>query len=909
MKNNILLLFSFILSLTGCQRDELGETQAGRVMHFTVDIPEPNALRSRAAIENGMINNLYVLVFDENGGFLSRHKAELESNVANYKVSNIPVSNGKQRILHFICNYDWSKFSDVGSLGKHENEIIPPLSVSEGTFAYWCRKILPDGISDKGDGEMRIDGAIALLRNVAKISIENYTQDHASPKYLSHVAFIIGDYYNSGTVAPFNPQTGSFDIGTITESPTGVIQKIDESKFSAEPKYIYEQRNSTSKTPSYMIVKGFFQEEGQPLNQKILSYYKIDNVDILGELLYDIGRNQHYIVRLNNVATPGYSSLELAASNPASNNIIASIMVQEFTSVSDGDHILRVEMTSRTFVREAEDFRIGYAYVDARTGATENADVQISLSQDEKKPVVKPGTFGFTNDNTEGIIYGTTAKPDDFEIYSADITVKKDNLQRKINLRLRTPLDFNFVAATPDQIANAVGQPVQITFEFPENVLSYAFPMKVYIHTKRLSPDVFTGGDQLSLDPSESGEYRYVYTAHQGGRHMIHFITNSPSTNETIYVEADVFNRSSVKIGSSSFRPLTNLTFTPNGANLKPKKGETVHASVTIPEGQTPPYELRFYTLKLELMEIPPEEGTSVRPMESGAGYIYTTNRTGVHTAIFRTKFNESKEYVRIGGSQFGSIGADRSCYLYSFLNTRFDPAAVPHGTGNPVALRLSIPQDYDWTINNGICDILVYTTQLSAPADNLQGLEVIADPLLGAGYKYTAHQNGGYDVSINFVTLYEQNIETVTVDADAFNSTSISTRAIYNFEAAAFNPLPKKTGTGTNITLSFTIPNNVPVSTANPLWIWIDCGNMLNYRNTISGGNLLLATGGNLNANNTTANNGYWFKATSTGNKTVRFRVRNTNNRTAPIILRSVDAQGETVDNYLFYQTKDLNL
>lgn len=909
MKNNILLLFSFLLSLTACQRDELGVRQAGRVMHFTVDIPEPNALRSRVAIENGMIENLYVLVFDENGGFLSRHKAELESNVASYKVTNVPVSDGKQRILHFICNYDWSKFSDVSSLGKHENEIISPLSVSGGTFAYWCRKILPEGISDKGDGEMKIDGAIALLRNVAKVSIENHTEEHASPKYLSHVAFIMGDYYDSGTVAPFNTETGSFDIGTITESPTGVMQKIDASKFSAEPQYVYEQKNATSKTPSYMIVRGFFQEEGQPENQKILSYYKIDIVDILSELLHDIGRNYHYIVRLNNVATPGHPSLELAASNPASNNIISSILVQEFTSVSDGGHILRVEMTSRTFVREDEDFRIGYAYVDAVTGATNNAGVEVSLSQDENKPVVKLGSFGFMQGDTEGTIYGKTASPDNFEIYSADITVKKDNLQRKINLRLRSPLDFNFVAATPDQIANAVGQPVQITFEFPENVLSYAFPMKVYIHTKRLSPDVFTGGDQLSLDSSESGEYRYVYTAHQGGRHMIHFITNSPSTNETVYVEADMFNISSVKIGSSTMLPLTNFTFTPNGVDLKPKKGEIVHMSVNIPGGQTPPYELRFYTLKLELMEMPSEEGVSIRPMESGAGYIYTTNRTGVHTATFKTKFNESKEYTRMGGAQFGSIGADRSCFLYSFLNTRFDPASVPHGVGSPVALKLSIPQDYDWTINDGNCDILVYTTQLGAPIDNRQGLEVIADPLLGAGYKYTTHQNQGNDVSIDFVTLHDRNLETVTVDADAFNPVSASTRVMYNFESAAFNPLPKNTGTGTNITLSFTIPNNASVSVENPLWIWIDCGNMLNYRNNISGGNLLLATGGNLNVNNTTATDGYWFKATSTGSKSVRFRVRSTGNRTAPIILRSVAGQGETVDNYLFYQTKDLNL
>lgn len=128
----------------------------------------------------------------------------------------------------------------------------------------------------------------------------------------------------------------------------------------------------------------------------------------------------------------GFSSLEEAVVNPATNNITTSVLVQEFITVTDGNSILRVETTAKSFVR-AEDFRINYAYVDATTGATNNDGISIILNQKDDEKVVVPSSLGSTK-TTGGYIYGTTYAPHSQNIYTATISLQKGSLKRDITL-------------------------------------------------------------------------------------------------------------------------------------------------------------------------------------------------------------------------------------------------------------------------------------------------------------------------------------------------------------------------------------------------------------------------------------------------------------------------------------------
>lgn len=55
-------------------------------------------------------------------------------------------------------------------------------------------------------------------------------------------------------------------------------------------------------------------------------------------------------MQINDVAMEGYSTLQEAVDNPASNNINAAVLVAEYTTISDGTHVLQIEKAAYLFV-------------------------------------------------------------------------------------------------------------------------------------------------------------------------------------------------------------------------------------------------------------------------------------------------------------------------------------------------------------------------------------------------------------------------------------------------------------------------------------------------------------------------------------------------------------------------------
>ncbi len=568
--------------------DEGGGEEKTTILSAGFDVP---ALRdaTRAPLTGGMISSMWVMVFNENGNYASRHVGELtpasEGDLSRYTFRNIPVT-AAARTLHFVANYDWSAFADASMSGLSENEVVRAMSVGAGAVTWWQRVALAPAALDAEPGTtVALPGPISLLRNVAQITVVNNTASDANPMSLTGVEFAVGDRPDRGSVAPFNSVAGTFGTGDttldipaadfITEALGGTTVDVSESDFvsagipDGAPSAaieIFERRNSTATDQTFVIVKGYFQNGlgGEP-NTTVPSYYKIDIVDPDAKVLLDVRRNHRYRIDLALVSREGYPTLEEAVLNAAVNNINASVTVSEYTAVSDGRNVLRIESSSFIHVRAGEPFELRYSYIDATTGATDNSGISVILTQDESRPVVAAGSFDHTETSTQWTgsrrgarIWGTTAPglPAN-DIYRASIEVSKGSLSRVVQLQLRPAMEFSEVGRTPANgvVANQLGQRVSITFKMPVDIAPHHFPIPVYITTKRFSPDASQSA--LSVDVS-GGDFRYVYYApylvdadNLPLTHTIHMVSNSPDTNETVTLSSDLFNDATVSFSNA----------------------------------------------------------------------------------------------------------------------------------------------------------------------------------------------------------------------------------------------------------------------------------------------------------------------------------------------------------------------
>ncbi len=793
----ILILLSAIAALAACSRDEFYRpVPEGRSVTFTVEVPGA-APGSRAAITAGMISNMSVLVFDQGGAFLSRSRATLKTGQNVYEAL-LPTSSSK-RILHFVCNYDWSAFSDVASLGKGEGEVIPSLSVGGGTVAYWQRMELPSGIAAGSLGT-----TVTLVRNVVQVSVVNLT---TGTNRVTNLSFAVGDVLDRGTVSPFAPSSGTpFAEGSVTEAPTGALGTINEANFviagtsaaaTGTAVNLYERKNIQSARPAYLIIKGYYQSSGTA-NTTVPSYYKIDFADPNAETLLNLQRSVQYTLNVNAVANAGYATLAEAMHAPASNNVAASVLMQQFTSVSNGTSQLNVEVSSRLFVKAGQAFTIKYSYIpNAGTGAVNNTGVTVSLTQDAAKPVVS-GTLA--NNASAGTIGGTTAAlPPITDVYTATVTVTAGTLQRKITLRLHQPYDIAGIYSTPSKVANAADQPFDLHFTVPSSLAESDFPMPVYITTRKLSPNLDAGGEALSLDFT-GGQYRYVYMAEGPGEHVAYFTTNSANSDETVTIGGDYFRNAAFALQTVVIPPLTNLVFSPNGSGLTAQKGQSVTMTFTVPvvAGVNPPYNINIHTARLTFVS-----STTGTATATDFGYRYITTRTGTQTLVFKTSQADSDEYVRVDEERYASVGFHRTCAKMDFVNPRFD--AVNGLAGSAVSMRVGLPAAYDLAANDGKCDIYVYTTQLEPAAGNPSGLVAVVHPQLGVGYRYTATLKA--DQQVQFRALNNYTFETARVDAGGFNE-ALVTRYFAFGSATAISPKPSATNsTSTTMTLTIAVP------------------------------------------------------------------------------------------------------
>ena len=605
MKQLLYILFALLLCSCTTESFDIDKpTEGGEVtVRFKVDVPEPQPMANTRAIDENLLSSLYLLVFDENERFISRHEATLTG--SNYVVT-LPQSN-EERTIHFIANYDWTGFDDILSLTKDEGEIIAPLKSTN--LIFWQRVPLVDGITTSSLSAQ----PVSLIRNMAKFSLENLASSG-----LTNAKFALFNQANVGSVAPFNTTNSMFE-SVITE-PVGVTF-TNATTLSVDNIYTFERRNSIVTTnPTYVIVEGTY--DGATY------YYKIDIIDD-SKNMYDIQRNVWFKIIIESVTMAGYSTIDAAKSAPASNNISASVLLQSYPTISDGSFVLSVDKTTHSFTENGQMLNANTIY-ETVGGVEQNSSVVVTLIQDPNFPVVD-GTVAY--DITTGNLTATIHDiPANGVAHTATIKIVAGNLSRTIRLLLHAPFTFTNISMTPSVVPNVLESAATLKFTIPAEA-EYLVPFNCYITTAYLTPTF--GNIEVIY---ENGLYKYKWKVTAVGEQTINLETNTDNAAETVFIEANLFDRGEVVYtNNNSVHRFSNVVLTPNRVDFG--IGEAVQLKFSVPT--TGSY--KIYTSNLN-----PVNGSI-----TGGFYTYVAANAGEQIVDFTTNKQNVRETIRLTGVDY----------------------------------------------------------------------------------------------------------------------------------------------------------------------------------------------------------------------------------------------------------------
>ncbi|MGL5705770.1 MAG: hypothetical protein ACRDD6_10905 [Tannerellaceae bacterium] len=630
-----------LLILVGCTAEDPGKVlpdQEKNTIKFSINIPDAEIItKGKDEVAGINLTTLSLLVFDENGRFLSRYEAVRTPNTGNYTVSM--VESTSPRIIHLVGNYNWSNFSDVANLWKDERDLINGLRIKD-EVAYWQR------IQVTQLNQANFPATVSLIRNIAKISVTSIIPSNTYPS-ISNVSFAIDKQLEYGTIAPFNVNTGLFTEDTPTEAVGSGL--LPMTTFTSTPQYLYERKNSVAQQPTYLIVKADYKATSTA--SIVTSYYKLDLIDLTiptNTTLMDIVRNYHYLVQINQVTTPGYTTASQAAASPASNNISASIVLQPLLTISNGVSVLGVEKTNLVMVSPNQTFSIKYAYFPlGESFAYDNTSVNVQLINDDPLNPVVSGNLTVTK--TPGVITGTTAALPRALLATGSIVVSSGNLSRVIKLQLRYPYPIEAAQITPNPVATTANTAVTLKFDVPQYVPDYALPMKFYISAPYLSPN-----NALNTLPViiENQTYKYEYTATTKGTQTLYFKTNTASSSGPVTITNPLFGDGLVNLVASA--TFTNVFVA--WLSIKPKlmyNDQQVILNLQLPAGSAPVnVKINTTSLVLDPNNLTTGEMTKVTAVSGGYQYAATTAGSTVQL-YFKTSTNNATESITLQATGF----------------------------------------------------------------------------------------------------------------------------------------------------------------------------------------------------------------------------------------------------------------
>lgn len=529
----ILFAIVSIFALVGCSYDDVESiiptvpADGTVAVQLGVQVPEMQSItRSMAA---PAIKSLHLVVFDENGYFVEAAEAKVNGS-SSWNDGATPKENDKDteasqtysveltqsaqpRIVHFIANSPLA--IDKYEYGS-ERELINALETSDGADAYWQRKELEsilgnntitetvDGktvtkvVADKNSKLAGDLSLIPLVRNFAKISVNNLTANDESKGNFVYESIAIYNAPTKGKVAPYNTNAGEYaaynhDIDYTTLTAAGYYGyepaslEFTTTDFATE-QYLYEFKHSGKTLQAgdsypFVIIKGKYKGGNT-------SYYKVDltykvNVNDIEPVYYNILRNFNYVININYVGSDGYATPEEAAAAAASNNISASVDTRNLLNISDGQSALYVEYINK-FLTAPGTVTLKYKYVsNISTGAISNGNVNVTKGASGDTGDVINGAI--SNDKAANgwatISFETTGI--DANVKNQSITLSAGALSRTVNYTLRSP--FALEVQCPEKVSEEVATPMTVDLKIPAELPDAIFPLEFVIVSDKMS--------------------------------------------------------------------------------------------------------------------------------------------------------------------------------------------------------------------------------------------------------------------------------------------------------------------------------------------------------------------------------------------------------------------------------------
>lgn len=390
------------------------------VLRMSVELP---GIDTKAMADLPQIQNLRVVIFGSSG-FLKEsieaedlQRANTNGNSTLYTFTIKPsLTDSKNLRVHVIANcttlFPW-KYEDVVMNGS--------AYTTSGQDAYWCRFLLPDGITPRKEYNAEtqsmeyvkngnfytvtteVENAfknLPLIRNFAKFTVESST-----PQLVlnSSTAMALVNVPDRGSVAPYDPTRSLFmdhyKDSTYTQlkehypgfSPTGMnFVDTDPDAVTFHPgttgTYMFERPKpgSGSDTPTYLIVHGIYYplKPGKTTSdlaaavaagtQAALNnvvdynagsdgYYKIDLMDQDG--YYAVLRNFRYHIRISSVSKAGAATPGQAGSTGGTGDISSSTEAAALTDISDGYGRIAVSFVEMTLVEQQLKVELKYKFI------------------------------------------------------------------------------------------------------------------------------------------------------------------------------------------------------------------------------------------------------------------------------------------------------------------------------------------------------------------------------------------------------------------------------------------------------------------------------------------------------------------------------------------------------------------
>ncbi|MDO5017588.1 MAG: hypothetical protein Q4E10_04405 [Porphyromonas sp.] len=582
----LLLLLLLTLSPTlGCQRErtapDITPVEGGKVelrlSPAVLAFESSDRLRADAP-EEPTVDALTLFVFDDK-------RQQSDNAILLYVSEAKPLPDGTYSvelyerdtpcIVHAVANYTADDATIDRWIGKDEREVIAQLQ--GGGYYFWQRLEL-EGITPQTGAQ-----SLPLLRNFAKVELVNNTADtfsNASIK-LYHAA-------DRGTVAPFDPESGTFPEEVVTEAPDALFS--DPTDY-ATVHYAFDTYNQDN-SPLFVILKG--QYNGAD------SYYKIDlskkDIDTTGQesiAKLDLLRNYRYTVTLNAINRAGASTEEEAVRGLAINSSVLDYALDAFPAIysEDGTKSLSVEQTVFNVGAQTVEIRPRFSYKEM--GVPMNNSVTVRVVEDEpERPLVQH--IDETNKEGGVLILSLNPLPEGEATRQARVIfeVTKDNerMIRSILIVQYAPFSLEPVSINGEDPAVIdaslpAGQPAVISFKVPDDYPRHLYPIPVEIATSTLTPDGVTLPLKVvrrEIDSHTSvNQIVYTYMVHRPGTYTVPFKTNKSDTQEAVTISAPNFSKAVTGYNIGRFTGRITYTYGSAGPLILPyREPELIGSSI-----------------------------------------------------------------------------------------------------------------------------------------------------------------------------------------------------------------------------------------------------------------------------------------------------------------------------------------